>query len=229
MADDLELTITILAVDEASAVLREVAQQITADFAAASSDAVAFGAEFEVAVVSAGAAFADLAQQAAFVGAAAQQAELDIAGLEESLIALEQEAANALAILQAVSAASAGLGATSGLGFGDFSGFSLVDLPGGAGGSSAPGGLTGFGNPAPLFGPSADAGSSGGGLLSVSQQQLDVMNQLLDATRQGGGATPIVQNNTFNGILDPSAIRDQVIPLLERAVAQGATLIGNSQ
>jgi len=34
-----------------------------------------------------------------------------------------------------------------------------------------------------------------------------------------------VQNNTFNGILDPSAIQDQVIPELERAVTRGTTLL----
>jgi len=83
----------------------------------------------------------------------------------------------------------------------------------------------------------SDQGSLGGlGLLTSDTNPLsdlaEFSNQAPDASGEAFGAaqgTPaalqVIQNNTFNGILDPSAIQDQVIPELERAVARGTTFL----
>ncbi|MGD0074300.1 MAG: hypothetical protein ABSD31_08135 [Candidatus Binataceae bacterium] len=56
--------------------------------------------------------------------------------------------------------------------------------------------------------------------LSGLSQQSDVA-----ATQATPAGLQLVQNNTFNGILDPSTIRDQIIPELELAVTRGASLL----
>ncbi len=151
MADDLELTIVISAIDDASAVLQTLAAGIADDFN--------------------------------LIAAQAQGAETQIdnifGAVDNMLVAIGQDALTALFSLEQLATAMS----------------SVMDFSGGAGwGSSA-----GF--------------------------DLGQMAAVIPATP---GSVQLVQNNTFNGILDPGAIRDQIIPELERAVTRGATSLASS-
>ena len=89
----------------------------------------------------------------------------------------------------------------------------------------------------------SDGGSGGGGSMSgfdflsgdANPLSIDLSGfssqpgeQLVGATQAAPSSLQVVQNNTFNGILDPGAIRDQIIPELERAVTRGATLLATA-
>jgi len=147
MADDLELTIVISAIDDASAVLHTLAAEISDDFNA--------------------------------IAAQAQGAETQIdnifGAVDNLLVAIGQDALAAL--------------------------FSLAQL-------------------ATAMGSAMDIGGGGG-----AGPSSDLMGQFAAATPGAAGTVQVIQNNTFNGILDPGAIRDQIIPELERAVTRGATLL----
>lgn len=150
MADDLELTIVISAIDDASAVLHTLAAEIADDFNA--------------------------------IAAQAQGAETQIdnifGAVDNLLVAIGQDALAAL--------------------------FSLAQL-------------------ATAMGSAMDIGGGGG-----AGPSSDLMGQFAAATPGAAGPVQVIQNNTFNGILDPGAIRDQIIPELERAVTRGATLLASS-
>lgn len=151
MADDLELTIVISAIDDASAVLQTLAAEIADDFNAIAAQAQ--GAETQID---------------------------NIFGAVDNLtVAIGQDALAALFSLEQLASAMS----------------SAMDFSGGAGWQSSAG--------------------------------LD-LSQMAAATPGAAGPVQVIQNNTFNGILDPGAIRDQIIPELERAVTRGATLLASS-
>ena len=124
----------------------------------------------------------------------------EIVQFDDSLIALQQDT---LATLQGLDQLTTVLG-------------SATDLSGGGG---SVGGFDFLSNDTnPLYGDFS----------GLSSQQPDLMGQMVGATQSAPSSVQLIQNNTFNGILDPSAIQDQVIPELERAVARGATLLATA-
>jgi ABC-type transporter Mla subunit MlaD len=178
MADDLELTIVISAIDDASAVLQTLAAEITDDFNAIAAQTQATSAQIDGGIGSIGPMFGELVQDATDLSAAFSQAYAVVGALDDLLVSLEQDAAGALLSLGQLSTAMG----------------SAMDIGGGGG-----------------AGPSSD-----------------LMGQFAGATPGAAGPVQVIQNNTFNGILDPGAIRDQIIPELERAVARGATSLTSS-
>ena len=71
-----------------------------------------------------------------------------------------------------------------------------------------------------------DSGNQLSSLVDLSQQQLALFSELASPS---GALAPqqFVQNNTFNGILDPTSIVNQVLPELERLFARGTTLFNS--
>lgn len=232
MADaDFELTIVIDAVDDASPVLQALAAQITENFAAIAVQTQEAEVEIDRGLGSIAPLFSELALGADQVSVAFSQADAGLSLFDGLLITLQQDAGLATQTLDGLAAAGgavADLGSAGGGSFssGLISGFDV--LSGGGGGAGGGAGPTG-GSPLSGFDflPTAGGGAPGGDLVSLGQQQVSLMGQLVDATRGGQGAGQVVQNNTFNGILDPSTIRDQIIPELERAVSRGTTLLGS--
>ncbi len=190
---DFELTIVISAIDDASAVLQTVADEIVEDFDLISEQAKTAEADIDT-VLGVFSSFGS--------SLVAFQADMDtvlngFGSFDSSLVALQQDA---LATTQSLGQLATAMG-------------SAMDVSdGGAGGS-----MSGFdflsGDVNPL---SVD-------LSGFSSQQGDV-----GAAQAGPSSLQVVQNNTFNGILDPGAIRDQIIPELERAVTRGATLLATA-
>jgi len=171
---DFELTIAISAIDDASAVLQTVADEIVQDFNLISEQAKTAEADID--------------------------SVLGVFGSFDSfLVALQQDA---LATLQSLDQLTAAMG-------------SAMNVSGGGGGGSMSGFdfLSGDVNPLSID------------LSGFSSQQ---GAQLMGATQAAPSSLQVVQNNTFNGILDPGAIRDQIIPELERAVTRGATLLATA-
>jgi hypothetical protein len=221
MNDNFELTITILAIDEASAALEEMASRITADLAALSVDLAQNDEQLQQAGVAIEPIFTELAQESEVAQQALSGAAIALQILDQSLVSFVQDAAQALPILAEVVSALDALGAgQQGLG-----GFDLLASSGGAS-SGDLFGVTGLSQALGGFDLLATGGSSDS-VVPILQQQLDVMTQLLGAT-QGRVGAQIVQNNTFNGVADASWIQEQVIPALERAAALGTTTLGRS-
>lgn len=178
MADDLELTIVINAIDDASAVLQTLAAGIADDFNEIVAQTQGASAQIDSGLGSIGPMFGELVQDANDLAAAFSQADTVVGVFDDLLVSLEQDALGALLGLAQLSTAMG----------------SAMDIGGGGG-----------------TGPSSD-----------------LMGQWAAATPGASGTVQVVQNNTFNGILDPGAIRDQIIPELERAVTRGATSLAFS-
>lgn len=186
---DFELSIVISAIDDASAVLQTVADEIVQDFNLISEQAQTVEADIDT-VLSVFSSFGS--------SLVSLQADIDsvlggFGSFDSSLVALQQDA---LTTIQSLGQLTTAMG-------------SVMDTSDGTGGGAA-GSMSGFdfGDVNPL---STD-------LSGLSSQQADVA-----ATQ--AAPLQVVQNNTFNGILDPSTIRDQIIPELELAVTRGATLL----
>ena len=133
-----------------------------------------------------------------------QAVAAEVEQFDASLIAVQQDTVETLQNLAQLSTALA-----SGI---DLSG----DLNAGDTGDS--GSLTGFNLLTGDTNPLSD-------LAGFSSQQPDLSGQTFGSDQSPPSSLQFVQNNTFNGILDPSAIQDQVIPELERAVTRGTTLL----
>jgi hypothetical protein len=222
MADDFELSITIRAFDEASAVLSQLSAEIADEFAALSAEAIDAERSLSQALDSMIPNFSGLIEAAAAAGDGFAQFGNAAATLDAELVGLAQDAASVIETLAQLGSFSSGGSAGA---LGELQSFDLVS-PGSGGGIQTP-----FGDVIDLFGqtaPSVGTGGSGGGgdLLALSRQQLDVMSRLLDVTKSAQGSGHVVQNNTFNGILDPGTIREQIIPELERSLSLGITRLG---
>jgi hypothetical protein len=139
-----------------------------------------------------------------------QTVAAEVEQFDASLTALQQDT---LVTLQDLAQLTSALG-------------SAIDLS--AGGGDDTGGY-GDGSSISGFDPlTGDTNPLGIDLSGFSSQQPDVSDQALNAAQAGPSTLQVIQNNTFNGILDPSAIQDQVIPELERAVARGTTLLASA-
>ncbi len=178
MADDLELTIVISAIDDASAVLQTLAAEITDDFSSIATQAQAASTQIDIGIGAISPMFGALVQDTADLSAAFYQAYSVVGAFDDLLVSLEQDALGALLSLGQLSTA---------------------------------------------MGSAMDIGGSGNGVTSP-----DLIGQFAGVAQGGPGAVQVIQNKTFNGILDPGAIRDQIIPELERAVTRGATLLASS-
>ena len=195
---DFELTIVISAIDDASAVLQTVAAEIVQDFDLISEQAKAAEADIEASLGAINPLFSELAQAANQASDAFGMMSGVLSSFESSLVSLQQDM---LTTLQGFDQLASMMG-------------SAMDVSGGGEGSMS--GFSDFlssGNPNPLSGDFS----------GFSDQQSDLMGLSLGQT--GSPPLQVVQNNTFNGILDPSTIRDQIIPELELAVTRGATLL----
>jgi len=149
----------------------------------------------------------EIVQDFNLISEQAKTAEADIdsvlgafSSFNASLVALQQDA---LATLQSLDQLTTVMG-------------SAMDLSGGGGSLSGFDFLSNDTNP--LYGD----------LSGLSSQQPNLMDQMVGATQAAPSSLQLVQNNTFNGILDPSAIQDQIIPELERAVTRGVTLLATA-
>jgi hypothetical protein len=136
-----------------------------------------------------------------------QAVAAEIEQFDASLIVVQQDT---LETLQNLAQLSTALGSGTDLS-GDFN----------AGNPGDSGSLTGFDLLTGDTNPLSD-------LAGFSSQQPDLSGQTFGSQQSASSSLQFVQNNTFNGILDPSAIQDQVIPELERAVARGATLLASA-
>jgi len=177
MADDLELTIVIRAIDDASAVLRALATEIADDFNLIAAQAQSAELQINSGLNSIGPLFGALMQDANELSAGFSQVDAVLGAFDDLLVTLQQDARGAL--------------------------LSLGQL-------------------ATAMGSAMDVSGGGGSLAGFD------MSQMLAAVQGAPGSVQVVQNNTFNGILDPGAIRDQIIPELERAVTRGATSLAFS-
>ena len=195
---DFELTIVISAIDDASAVLQTVASEIVQDFNLISEQAKAAEADID-SVLGVFSSFDS--------SLVALQADIDgvlgvFGSFDSSLVVLQQDA---LATLQGLDQPASVMG-------------SATDLSG----SGDSGSLSGFDflsdGTNPLYGD----------LSGLSNEQSDLTDQMVGATQASPSSLQLIQNNTFNGILDPSAIQDQIIPELERAVTRGVTLLATA-
>lgn len=139
-----------------------------------------------------------------------QTVATEVEQFDASLTALQQDT---LETLQDFAQLTSALGSAIDLGAGG---------GGDAGGYDDGGSIGGF---EPLTG---DTNPLGIDLSGFSSQPPDVTDQALNPSQAGPSTLQVIQNNTFNEILDPSAIQDQVIPELERAVARGTTLLASA-
>ena len=214
MTDNLDITIVIRAVDEASAALDVLTKSISDDFTSLSSEAAVAGTDLQSGFSSVAPALSGIQEALNGLKDSLVQTTTDTSNLDTALAGLESST-HSPSVLEAHLSALQTVEQNTALSN------AAVNL------STAPESVspTQAHDLLPLSAnPNNDAALSQ--LVDISRQQLQAIVELLDAVR-GGSSGATSSDGTSVPPPDTSSFLSQLLPDLERALTRGATIFGN--